>query len=129
MSEAQRVAGEERVDVASPAPPPRLARLGVDRTRLIAFLLFALWLLNLADLFLTRRALWLGFADESNGVMGYFIHHGTLAAGVFKVGIVSLGAALLWLLRRHRCVALAAALLTAVFAAVVAYQVLWLASL
>jgi len=92
-------------------------------------LLAELWLLNVADLALTRYAMWLGFATESNGVMDYFLRAGTLPALLFKVGMISLGALLLWRLRAYRAATFAAVLLTGVFAAVVAYQVFWVLSL
>ena len=59
----------------------------------------------------------------------YHTDAGTLPALLFKVGIVSLGAVLLWRLRVYVVATVAAALLTFVFAAVVAYQVFWLTSL
>jgi hypothetical protein len=99
------------------------------RDRLLLLLLVELWLLNVADLALTRYAMWLGFATESNGIMDYFLRAGTLPALLFKVGIVSLGALLLWRLRAYRVATVAAVLVTAVLAAVVAYQVFWVLSL
>jgi hypothetical protein len=106
-----------------------LARLGVSGEQLLFWLLLALWVLNVADLLLTHYVLWLGFATEENGVMRYFLHEGTLAATVFKIGIVSVGALLLWRVRHHRAALVAAVLLVAVFAAVVAYQAAWAISL
>ncbi len=115
---------------ASPAPRRGLlARLGIDGEQLLFWLLLELWVLNAADLLLTHYSLWLGFATESNGVMAYFLHEGTLVAAVFKIGIVSVGALLLWRVRRRPSALVAAVALTAVFAAVVAYQVIWIASL
>ena len=99
------------------------------RDRLLLLLLVELSLLNVADLALTRYAMWLGFATESNGIMDYFLRAGTLPALLFKVGIVSLGALLLWRLRVYFVATAAAALMTGVFAAVVAYQVFWVLSL
>jgi hypothetical protein len=94
---------------AGPSPSPgRLARLGISREQLLFWLLLELWVLNAADLLLTHYALWLGFATESNGIMRYFLHEGTLTATVFKIGMVSIGVLLLWRLRR-RPTALAAA--------------------
>ncbi len=110
------------------APRPRL-RLGTPRPQVVTWLLIELWVLNIADLLLTRRAIWLGFATESNRVMGHFLRAGTLSAVVFKVGVVTVGSLLLWRLRRHRAALLAAVALTAFFAAVVAYEALWVASL
>jgi len=105
------------------------ARPSESRDRLLILLLVELWLLNVADLALTRYALWLGFATESNNIMDYFLRAGTLPALLFKVGIVSLGALLLWRLRAYTVATVAAALMTGVFAAVVVYQVLWVLSL
>jgi hypothetical protein len=99
------------------------------RDRLLLLLLVELLLLNVADLALTRYAMWLGFATESNGIMDYFLRAGTLPALLFKIGIVSLGAILLWRLRVYVVATVAAALLAFVFAAVVAYQVFWVLSL
>jgi hypothetical protein len=99
------------------------------RDRLLILLLIELWVLNVADLALTRYALWLGFATESNGIMDYFLRAGTLPTLLFKVGIVSLGALLLWRLRAYTVATVAAALVAGVFAAVVAYQVFWVLSL
>lgn len=115
---------------SAPAPPRfTLARHGVSGVQLLFWLLLELWVLNAADLLLTRYSLWLGFATESNGVMAYFLHEGTLTAAVFKIGIVSVGVLLLWRLRRRPSALIAALALTAVFAAVVAYQAVWVLSL
>ena len=51
------------------------------------------------------------------------------AAAVFKIGIVTVGALVLWRLRRYRAALFAAVVLAGIFAAVVAYQVFWLTSL
>ena len=99
------------------------------RDQLLILLLVQLWVLNIADLALTRYGMWLGFATESNGVMDYFLRAGTLPALLFKVGIVSLGSILLWRLRHYTVATVAAALMALVFAAVVAYQVFWVLSL
>jgi hypothetical protein len=107
----------------------RSPRLGPFGMRILFWLLVGLWVLNIADLLLTRYSLWLGFATESNDVMSYFFHAGELQAGAFKIGIVTVGTLFLWRLRRYRTALLAAALLAGVFAAVVAYQALWVLSL
>lgn len=99
------------------------------RDRLLLLLLVELWVLNVADLALTRYGMWLGFATESNGIMDFFLRAGTVPALAFKVGIVTVGALFLWRLRAYRVSTVAAALVTGVFAAVVAYQVLWVLSL
>lgn len=106
-------------------PPP----LGPFGQRVLLPLLVALCALNVADFALTRYSLWLGFATESNGVMDFFFQQSDVAAAVFKLGIVTGGAAALWLLRRHRAALVAAVMLAGVFAAVVAYQALWIVSL
>ena len=101
---------------------------GADQVLLL--LLVELWLLNVADLALTRyHGMWLGFATESNGIMDFFLRAGTVPALAFKVGIVTVGALFLWRLRVYRISTVAAALVAGVFAAVVAYQVLWVLSL
>jgi hypothetical protein len=106
-----------------------LAYPSESRDRLLVLLLIELWVLNVADLALTRYSLWLGFATESNGVMEYFLRAGTVPALAFKVGIVTVGALLLWRLRVYRIATVAAALLAGVLAAVVAYQAFWVLSL
>jgi hypothetical protein len=103
--------------------------LGPFGRSILLCLLVELWVLNVSDLLLTRYSLWLGFASESNGVMRYFFHEGTWLAAVFKIGIVSAGALLLWRLKHYRSALFAAIILSGFFAAVVAYQVLWLLSL
>jgi hypothetical protein len=100
-----------------------------SRDRLLLLLLIELSALNIADLALTRYSMWLGFATESNGVMDYFLRAGTVPALAFKVGVVAVGALLLWRLRVYRIATVAAALLTGVLAAVVAYEVFWVLSL
>jgi hypothetical protein len=107
----------------------RSPRLGPFGVRVLFWLLVALWLLNVADLTLTSYGIWLGFASESNGVMRYFLHQGTVAAAVFKIGLITAGSLVLWRLRRYRSALMAAVLLAGVFAAVVTYQTFWLASL
>lgn len=103
--------------------------LGPFGTRVLLVLLVEMWTLNVADLLLTRYAMWLGFATESNGVMAFFFRSGTAPTVAFKVGIVTVGALALWRLRRYRTALFAAAVLAGAFAAVVAYQVLWVRSL
>ena len=61
--------------------------------------------------------------------MRYFLHQGTVTAAAFKIGLITAGALVLWRLRRYRSALMAAVLLAGVFAAVVAYQAFWLASL
>lgn len=99
------------------------------RDRLLLLLLIQLWVLNAADLALTRYSMWLGFATESNGVMDFFLRAGTVPALAFKIGIVTVGALFLWRLKDYRVATIAAMLLTGVLAAVVAYQALWVLSL
>jgi hypothetical protein len=125
---------DPKQDVAVPtAPgavsPTLLVRLGVSREQLLVCLLLELWLLNVADLLLTRYAIWLGFATESNSVMRYLLSEGAWTAAVFKLGVVTIGALLLWKMRRRPAALAAAVLLVALFGAVVGYQALWLASL
>lgn len=111
------------------APRRRPRPLREPGQRVLLLVLVGLCLLNVADFALTRYGMWLGFATEANGVMDFFFRQSDIAAAVFKLGMVTGGAVALWLLRRHRAALVAAALLTVVFAAVVTYQVLWIASL
>jgi hypothetical protein len=60
--------------------------------------------------------------------MDYFFRSGTVPTVVFKIGIVTVGALLLWRLRHYLTALIAAAALTGIFAAVVAYQALWVLS-
>jgi Domain of unknown function (DUF5658) len=113
-----------------PASGEAAARQRAVRSeQLLFWCLLELWVLNVADLLLTRYALWLGFATEENGVMRYFLHEGTLLAAAFKIGIVTVGVVALWHVRRRPAALAAAVLLTVVFAAVVAYQAAWVLSL
>lgn len=107
----------------------RSPTVGAFGTRLLFWLLVALWSLNAFDLALTSYGIWLGFASESNGLMRYLLQQGTAVAAVFKIGIVTVGVLLLWRFRRYRSTLVGAAVLAGVFAAVVTYQALWLASL
>jgi hypothetical protein len=100
-----------------------------SRDRLLLLLLVELWALNVADQALTRYSLRLGFATESINVMDFFLSAGTVPALAFKVGIVTVGALMLWRLRDYRVATAAAALLAGVLAAVVAYQAFWVLSL
>ena len=113
----------------SSRPMPLAVRRRISSEQLLFWCLLELWVLNVADLLLTRYALWLGFATEENGVMRYFLHEGTLMAAAFKIGIVTAGVVALWHVRRRPTALVAAALLTVVFAAVVAYQAAWVLSL
>ena len=96
---------------------PRLGRFG---QLVLLWVLVELWILNIADLLLTRYSLWLGFAKESNGVMDYFFRSGTAPTLVFKIGIVTVGALLLWRLRHYVTALVAAALLRQRFEALAA---------
>ena len=58
----------------------RSPRLGPFSQLVLLCVLVELWILNVADLLLTRYSLWLGFAKESNGVMDYFFRSGTVPA-------------------------------------------------
>ena len=116
----------------APMPTRRHIRrvfVGTFGIQVLFWLLACLWLLNVADLALTKYSMDLGYASESNDVMRYFLHVGTFTAAAFKVGIVTVGVLMLWQLRRYRAALFAAVLLAGIFAAVVAYEVFWLTSL
>jgi hypothetical protein len=99
------------------------------RDRALFWLLLGLWAFNATDLLLTRRAMALGRAEEANGVMKMLLHAGSLPASGFKIGFVTPGVIVLWRLRSHHAVLLAAALLAASFAVVVSYEAMWVWSL
>lgn len=106
----------------------RTPLLGPLGQAVLLWTLVELWALNVADLLLTRYALWLGVAKESNGGMDYFFRSGAVPSTAFKIGIVTVGTLLLWRLRRYRAALVAAVLLAGIFAAVVVYQALWVLS-
>ena len=118
------------VDVATAEKPAERGRRSVLRqpdclgcARPLGWVLLALWLLNAADLLLTREALSLGIAKEANGVMSFFLAAGPLPAMLFKLGVATAGAACLWWLRRYRVTLVAAGALTLVLGLVVLYQI------
>lgn len=94
-------------------------------TVLIAVLAIAN-LLSVLDLRLTLFAMRHGVA-EANPVMRYFLGTGSARATVAKVGIVAAASLGIWLLRRHRQALELALGAVAVFAAVVLYEIVWLA--
>jgi hypothetical protein len=111
-----------------PGRAPWHVRYGVSSARVVFWLLLALWVFNFADFLLTQRAIAAGRASEANGVMSFFLNEGLFAALIFKVGVVTAGVLIIWRLRRHNVAILAAGALAAVYAAVVMYQALWVAS-
>ena len=113
----------------APASPRGLARLGIAREQLLFWLLLELWVLNTADLLLTRYALWLGFATESNGVMRLLPARRHADGDGLQDRHGERRVLVLWRVRRRPAALYAAVLLTGVFAAVVAYQAIWVASL
>ncbi len=106
---------------------PWTVRHGLARTRLLAWLLAIVWLANLCDLLLTLRALSLGRATEANRLMAAVLQGGSLGAALIKVGGVTLGVVLLWVLRRRGMVLPATAVLALAFVALVVYEALSLA--
>ena len=67
---------------------------------MIGAALVLLWLLNLDDVLLTRRALPLG-AVEANAIMGQFLRLGFVPAALIKMAVVTAGAVFLWSQRRR----------------------------
>jgi hypothetical protein len=96
------------------------------RRFVIGAALVLLWLFNIEDVLLTRRALSLG-AVEANAIMGQFLRLGFVPAAVIKMSVVTAGVVFLWSQRRRRLVLLASVGLAAVYAALVVYQLIALA--
>jgi hypothetical protein len=115
-------------DCLCPGRAPWHVRFGVSSARVVFWLLLALWVFNFADFLLTQKAIAAGRASEANGVMSYFLNEGLLPALIFKVGVVTAGVLIIWRVRRHNVAILAAGALATVYAAVVMYQALWVAS-
>lgn len=88
--------------------------------------LILLWLLNLDDVLLTRRALALG-AVEANAIMGQILRLGFVPAALIKMAVVTAGAIFLWSQRRRPIVLKASVALAAVYAVLIVYQVVELA--
>jgi hypothetical protein len=96
------------------------------RTLVVTCALVALWVLNLEDVILTRRALALG-ATELNSIMGFLLRFGFAPAALAKMSVVTAGSIFLWTQRRRRIVLLASVGLAAVYGALVVYQIAALA--
>ncbi len=107
---------------ACTAPVPALR----TRALVVTVALVALWLLNLEDALLTRRALALG-ATEANAVMGLFLRFGFVPAALIKMAVVTAGALFLWTQRRRRIVLLASVGLVCVYITLVVYEIIQLA--
>ncbi len=114
--------------LAPPCPCTRKAPAAETRRRDLAVgaALILLWLLNLDDVLLTRRALALG-AVEANAIMGQILRLGFVPAALIKMAIVTAGAIFLWSQRRRPIVLMASVALAAVYAALIVYQVVELA--
>ncbi|HMK92028.1 MAG TPA: DUF5658 family protein, partial [Thermoleophilia bacterium] len=110
---------------ATPASGSSVAAAVEWRDTEMFWQLVALSVLNVCDLVLTTQAMGVGHVLEVNHVMGFFLRHGPLVTIGFKLGIVTAGVAALWLLRSHRAALTAARVLTALYAVVVLYQLLW----
>lgn len=108
------------------APVAPLAPVLRGRALVVTFALVALWVLNLEDVILTRRALALG-ATELNTIMGFFLRFGFAQAALIKMSIVTAGSIFLWTQRRRGIVLLASVGLATVYVALVIYQLVELA--
>lgn len=106
----------------APFAAPALRLRGI----VVTFALLALWVFNLEDVILTRRALALG-AVELNSIMGFFLRFGFAQAALIKMSIVTAGSIFLWTQRRRGIVLLASVGLATVYAALIVYQLVELA--
>jgi hypothetical protein len=109
-----------------PGTTPWFVRAGVSRRDALFWLLLGLWILNFADLLLTWRSVVLGGARELNVFMARVLSWGIGPAFLVKIGIVTVGAAVIWRLRGHPRTLEATMMVAAAYAAVVVYQVLGL---
>jgi hypothetical protein len=116
-------------DCLCPGRTNWLVAHGIRPRPVLVAALAALWMLNLWDLFLTHFALQSGLASEANSLMNFLLGLGWLPAAVFKVGVVSLGVAVLWRYRHHRLVLRSTAALTLFYCLVVIYQAAFLVRL
>ncbi len=110
--------------LTAPAARPSARR---QRSVVIAVSLVLLWLLNLDDVLLTRRALQMG-AVEANAVMAQFLRLGFTQAAVIKMAVVTAGAVFLWTQRRRAIVLVASVGLASVYVALVVYQLVILSN-
>jgi hypothetical protein len=108
---------------AAPLAAPAPSRL---QAFVVGGALVLLWILNLEDVLLTRRALALG-ATEVNVIMGFFLRFGFVPAALIKMAIVTAGAIFLWTQHRRRIVVLASVGLVTVYVTLVIYQMIALA--
>jgi hypothetical protein len=109
---------------AAPIARPSARR---ERSAVIAVSLVLLWLLNLDDVLLTRRALQMG-AVEANAVMAQFLRLGFTQAALIKMAVVTAGAVFLWTQRRRAIVLVASVGLASVYLALVVYQLVILST-
>lgn len=91
-----------------------------SRPQLLAVVLVAIAVLNIADLLLTVRALELG-AAELNPIMAALIESNLALAATFKVTIGIAVVAAMWLLRRYRLILEASIVNLAGFALLTTY--------
>jgi hypothetical protein len=113
--------------LTTPALPAARASARRERSVVIAVSLVLLWLLNLDDVLLTRRALQMG-AVEANAVMAQFLRLGFTQAALIKMTVVTAGAIVLWTQRRRTIVLVASVGLASVYLAQVVYQLVILSS-
>jgi hypothetical protein len=116
-------------DCLCPGRTNWLVSHGVRPRPVLIAALAALWVLNLWDLLLTHHALRSGMASEANSFMDFLLGLGWLPAAVFKVGVVTLGVAVLWKYRHHRLALAASVGLALFYSLVVLYQAVFIARL
>lgn len=107
---------------------PLLGALSHSPTLLVAALVL-LNVLSLIDGFYTAVEVGLGVAEEANPVLRWIAGTSPLLALGFKVAMIALASALIWLNRRRRAVLVTGLVVVGLYAAVVAYHRLALVSL
>ncbi len=92
------------------------------RTQLLWMMAAAILILNLIDGVVTLAVVHAGAAEEANPLMALSLNWGNVEFMMIKLGLVSLGVALLWRMRYNRYAAVAMTSLAAIYSLVFVYH-------
>jgi uncharacterized membrane protein YqjE len=92
------------------------------RTHLLWVMAAAILILNLIDGVVTLAVVHAGAAEEANPLMALSLTWGDVEFMIIKLGLVSLGVALLWRMRNNRYAAVAMTSLAAIYSLVFLYH-------